>query len=783
MLSFMRKHQKYFFVVITFVIVISFSFFGTYSTLAGNSIHEQTAFTTVTGDAVSRSELEDMALFIGTDGEDKKLFGGAWGPNFLNDGVIRKNFLDNGLAVILIENYSGNLQGDLKNRFAKEVRYQPYTHPQAKFVSSTNVWNYFAPEISSELNILQKSKDPLEKAAINARTQLFLSERKFPSPYLKQVLKYQENQSRVERDPDLERQDLSLFGYHTVEDWFGSRFIHLISEFIFNAAGIAEQRGYSVSKEEALADLMRNSELSFNENKSNPRIGVSNSREYFDQQLLRMRLDKSKAAKIWQKVLLFRRLFDDVASSVFVDPFSYETFNQFAGQGVTGDLYQLPENLRFSDFKTLQKFEVYLDLISKRSKEEKGSLLMPKELLSVESVAKKAPELVQRQFLLEVAQVSKRNLQAKVSVKDTFSWEVDEKNWKSIKTQFPALGAQKGATQEERLNAIESLDERSRLRLDQFAREQIVSTHPEWIGLSLDDTPLRPINIRLSLKGGNAAFEGLEKGESLIALLDKQEPGSLINEVSFDKENFYRIRVIEKSSEPQIVTFAEANKSSLLDTLTNQALEIAYVQLRTEDPSAYQNSDKSWKPLEQVKEKVALAYFGKTLDAIRSGLKERSDKDKYKNLEGERLTPYRFLAWADDLRKKAEKGINDGFVAEEGASDYKQQFKWRKTPLRLSRKSDKTLAESEKLLNLAPNSWSETVAAPNGDVYFAFVADQLQSGASDEFLQEQVLRARYLLGNDAERSYLYSIIPLLKDKQGISFDYLHAGETSMEEES
>ena len=47
--------------------------------------------------------------------------------------------------------------------------------------------------------------------------------------------------SWVSPDPSLERTDLFLFGYHFIEDWFGPRFIRLVSEFIINAARAAEQ--------------------------------------------------------------------------------------------------------------------------------------------------------------------------------------------------------------------------------------------------------------------------------------------------------------------------------------------------------------------------------------------------------------------------------------------------------------------------------------------------------------------------------------------------------------
>ena len=63
MLDFFRRHQRYFFAVITVVIVISFSFFGTYSTLSNSSFREQIAFTNVDGTDVTRHELDEDGPF------------------------------------------------------------------------------------------------------------------------------------------------------------------------------------------------------------------------------------------------------------------------------------------------------------------------------------------------------------------------------------------------------------------------------------------------------------------------------------------------------------------------------------------------------------------------------------------------------------------------------------------------------------------------------------------------------------------------------------------------
>jgi hypothetical protein len=197
MLGFLRKHQKYFFVLITIVIVTSFSFFGTYGTLGGNDIHEQVAFTTVAGKQITRGQLEEFSQFISTDQEDSKLYGGSLGPNFLNDGVIRKDFLESGLAAILVQQYEPELKADLITKHSREAHYKPYAHPEAPFVSSATVWNYFAPEIVKNLETVQKTAAPSSDEAVQAKIALYLAERRLPSPYLKQILTQQERQKFI----------------------------------------------------------------------------------------------------------------------------------------------------------------------------------------------------------------------------------------------------------------------------------------------------------------------------------------------------------------------------------------------------------------------------------------------------------------------------------------------------------------------------------------------------------------------------------------------------------
>ena len=184
-----------------------------------------------------------------------------------------------------------------------------------------------------------------------------------------------------------------------------------------------------MSKADALADLMRNSENSFYLLRSSGNLGVKNSEEYFQEQLRRLGLDQNNAAGIWQQVLLFRRLFHDVGGSVFIDPLTFEKYNAYASASLEGQLYQLPNPLRLNSFKELQKFETYLDAAGKLSADQKAKLFLPETFYSVQELIKENPELVQKRYYLEIASVNKKDLESGVGLRQSWEWESSEEKW------------------------------------------------------------------------------------------------------------------------------------------------------------------------------------------------------------------------------------------------------------------------------------------------------------------------------------------------------------------
>jgi GcvH upstream region-like protein len=789
MLDFLRRHQRYFFFVITVVIIISFSFFGTYSTLGSNTWREQIAFKAVNGHEVPRLDVDEMALFLATDNDDKTFFGGAWGPNFLNDGVIKKDFLETGLAQELVQAYRAELQEDFDKRLMKEKKYTRYAHPQAPFLNVANVWNYFAPEMNRQFDRLAQATNGLDPDAFHARVQLFLGEREKISPQtLNQVLRFQQRQySWLKPDPLLDQTDFALFGYHTMEDWFGPRFNRLVSEFIINAAILAEQQGYQVSQSEAVADLIRNTQLSFQQNENNPRLGVATSEEYLTHQLNLLNIDQARAVKIWRQVLLFRRYFHDAGSSALVDTLTTQRLHEFANESIVVDLYQLPSNLRLSSYDDLQNFEIYARSVAKD--ETTNRLDLPSEPLSVAEILKNTPELVQKRYKLEISQVNEKNLQSRIGLRQLWNWEVEDIHWQELIKQFPDLGLQTAQTRDERFQVLDELDSVTRTKVDGFAKKTIVKEHPEWINDALNQAIPQTMVIGLRMEGGSAPFSGLEKKEARLALMndldhavvgDEPEAGSPLYAYTADQQNYYRIKLLDKGGDPQVLTFSEANADGTLKALRNKILEKYYLSVREKSPTLYKKEGDEWKSFSSVRDAIADQYFADLIASL-----ELVDRDNPSLADGkapgkDSLASLRFYPYINGLRMQAAKdpaGI-DQFVrgSDEGtalsAQPFKEQWKIERKELTVSRKKGLDGVDLDEALALPSQQWSSVRRLADGNVTFFQVKGDAADAQALIAMAQQTSDNQKILGDEAQRHLMEKVLKELKEKNALSLAYL-----------
>jgi GcvH upstream region-like protein len=558
MLHFFRRHQKIFFIFITVIIIISFSVFGGRGT---PQAEDPVAFKTIGGESVRRSTLYQMAFFLGSDIRDHASSGGAWG-NPLNDGVVRHDFFSTGLAQILSSEYRDLLEEELQQKVARERVFEPYVHPHASYLSATYLWNYLAPAIPDLLSGMRGDSDPLSESAFNRRVALYLTEQECPQNMLKQVIRYQETQTgNVQPDSLLPQRDLSLYGYHTVEDWFGRNFMTLVCETIINGSVIAQEAGYRVSDEEAWSDLQRHAHAAFEQSKGSPHMTASDAGQFLQQSLRNMGLDRNSATKTWKQVLMFRRLFHDVGSSSLVDAFALSRFHNYASESSELKVASLPEAMHLRGGRDLQLFEIYLDRVAKGSDGAK----LPTEFRDLSDLPE---ELVYRPYTLDVAQVGRSSLTVEIPLAELWSWELEEKNWALLLEKYPSLG--ECDTREARFEVLQACDGGTRQGVDALAQRAILDDHPEWITAALEIAPMERKEIKLSLGDGNTPLPGVSDKADFMALLDGSDA---LNEYSPDGRTFYRIEVVERGDANQAFTFAEAREAGALDILLERQLK------------------------------------------------------------------------------------------------------------------------------------------------------------------------------------------------------------------
>ena len=424
-----------------------------------------------------------------------------------------------------------------------------------------------------------------------------------------------------------------------------------------------------MSRTEALADLKRNAEISYQQNLKSSHLAVKDSHEYFQEQLRRLGMDQNMAAKVWQKVLLFRRLFQDLGSSMFVDPALFHGFNQYSLESLDGVAYSLPKDLQINSYRNLQKFEVYLDAIAKRSDDERSKLTLPTTFLSAADVAKKNPGLVEKKYLLEIAEVNKKDLEASISLKDTWAWETSNDGWKKIQNNFTDLKLNSAASSSERFTALESLDDKTRQNVDAFARDAILETHPVILASALKQATASQKIVGLTEAKGTTPFAGVNTGKALMELLDAApvnknpattdaEKAAVAALTSFtgDKNTYYSITLIEKAPKAQVLTFAQANSKGLLDPMLDKQLEEHYTKIRDGFPAEFQTASKEWKPFADVKDTVADKYFDKVLKGLKAAYTTAIAPEKpQEKLINDLAATYRFYPYVRDMQQKISK--------------------------------------------------------------------------------------------------------------------------------
>ncbi|QVL57443.1 MAG: hypothetical protein KFB93_08725 [Simkaniaceae bacterium] len=788
MLDFFRRYQRYFFVVIAVVIVISFSFFGTHQAMnQPQKIEDRCIGQAIDGSKMMKSEVDQMVRFIWSDRNDVTLAEKGIMPNFFNDGVIRKDLMGTGIGTLLVNAYFNELKDELQEKMERHKNYHPYVHPTAPFISVTNLWAQVLPAQKVNLERFLQETEEMTPDTFSLLVDLYLGETAFPPNILREYLMFQEKHyDWIQPDPALPRANLNLFQCRGTEDWFGSRFLELSAQFIINAAAYAKQQGYKVTYEEARVDLIRKGYESLQIQMRKSDVSQEEVGNLWQQQLSSLGMREKEIITLWQKVMLFRRLFDDVGGAVFVDPHVYQTFYGFASKTAEVDLYHLPEALELKDFSALMKLEYYLDQVTSN---RKNGLILPQNFVSTSEVEKKCPELVEQRFLIEVAEVQKSEVSLNVSIKEMWEWQLEKENYELLEKEFPQLALKKATDAEGYFAALEGTDPDLRQKIDKFSRGKIVEDHLEWIEEALTQKHMLTKQVSFSPNGENPPFEGKElpdlfkvaalKGE-LEENKDAIEARQALEMYTADGETYYRFHILDRDLTKAVLTFEEANERGILDSLLEKHLEDSYAQIRSKNPGVFKTEANDWKPLKEVKNEVGRILFSDTLKGIDtevSKLGVKLSEERHENLDDfypkYRLYPYMVIA-EQEVRKlgnashflgKNEGESTEGKLSQKG--DLHSQWTLVKEG-KVFKNHEKSPWFSSDIFSMVEKSWSEVSHNSEGNLQFFQL--QEKSVPSGNFSSE-MKQGQAILSKEAERYLMSGFLESLKAKDAIHLDY------------
>lgn len=595
MLGFLRKNQSYFLLFISIVIITSFLFFGTTQKIPERKPKKEILLgVAADGSSIYLREIEQMVRFCVTDRFDNPSIKTGV-VNFLNDGVIRNDIIKSGLAELLLENDFDRIQPELQAKLSQFQGFSSYIHPQKPSINLENIYARFAPEL---LETLQKFRTHTEATPLvfSDLISMYQQQQKLQPELIRQYLLYEEKISVATPDPHLINKDLQLFHAYSLDEWFGKKFVELTCQFIHHCASEAVQRGYSIQLDEVKRDLQKKSYEALQTLAGGKKLSIEDFSSYYYQMIHLLGMEEEEVLLIWQKIMLFRRLLQDITQGVVFEGSGLLDYFKYAKEKISITKYQIPKNLIFNDIWDLLQLQFY---ITKTSLGE-NALELPSDSLPITEIKSHSPEFIEHIYEICITEKSISDLFQHIPLQEMWKWQIN--NWALLQDTFPDIRSCISDNPGDQLHYLDEMDHNLRMRIDEFTKKQILKENPLRIEKILSEGTKENRILTIPTYGNSTALKGFIKNTELITFLDKyREKESVIQKVDLDKEIFYQIERVSKKGE-SIITFARAKEEGILNEFLHRELQNFYDEgLCTEEVLE--------KPFEEMKELIGLEKY------------------------------------------------------------------------------------------------------------------------------------------------------------------------------
>lgn len=603
MLGFLKKYQKIFFVFVALLVGTSVMFVGL---LPKNlsSAGDRTLFKTVTGKKVKQSHYDGLKALLTTNNGELLIYGQNLGMNFFPEDVFTQNIVEPKLIGLIAEKKKDELQKFWLEQQAREKHYKPYSHPQMSNVSAESIWLKHAPRIPELLKQIQAEQDPSKLFSL--RSELFLEENNFSPFALWQFLSEKQSQYQwVQKDEAMAPFAISLFGYRSLQDWFGEKMMDYVCQFVLQVSSMAKQKGYQASYKEAESSLLKLNDLCFKQLQFLGLKEFSDSTSYFQAKLNRLGMNRMQMISLWREVLTFQNFLNEAAHSVLLDDLTLNDFEQYATEQVEVCRYQPPEYLKFKSLNDLAKFETYLTALGKPT----GEIGLNFVMKPIEELEKDFPQLIEQSVDIEYKEMDVNQATISVSVQDIWNWKVDPKNCQELVARFPKLKVDEKMSIRDYQAAFDDVDYFTQMQIDQHIRQQLLKQDENWLALALEKTQNKKDIFKARRSGYKLPFKGLElsskKQKFLKQFFEAGEASKFVEPVTFDDVHFYQIISVNALEDPKLVSYQDLLLDKTAEKMLHQTL------IKAHKKGAFKEQD-----FAKVKDKVIKEYIAPIEKAI-----------------------------------------------------------------------------------------------------------------------------------------------------------------------
>lgn len=636
MLKVFRRYQKGVFYVVAFVIICSFVFFGTFSVfledkgLKGKKVAQYTD-----NKPILNSELYPLAYLLMCGGDTLASAARGSSINLFNEGIILNEFVEKGYLNAIADTFFDSFKEEIQERLAKAKNYKPYSHPIYSHISQEALWDRINPKLMQNLKKLQMLSESEARKGFDLLVELFKAQQVFPAYLQGKLMSFQISSQDPSYANSLTDQDLSLFGFHNIEDWFGKKCVEMIASIILNGAHQAKKEGVRISNSEVKNVLKRNFSSLIQRIYADDTLAPQQLNALYYQQVRQSGLDESSLVTIWKNVLLFQKWLSFQGSQVLIDGLASEAFAGYVLEGAEVVLYELPQELQFKTFQEVAEYEAYQ-----------------------EAKNRKAPELTYSLFDVAYKEIHTKDLARRIPLKEILSYPYEEGNWEVLSEAFPILKKDTSLTEEDKVQLIEGLDKKAKEKLESFIKEKIVVSHADWMEEELAKENLKQESLLVAMQAKHYPFKGVKSGEELQAYLeDIYKTSSTAPIRTFDGQHYYQIEVRAKIEDHALMNFKMAKEKGVLDHLVTGLLEKEYESLKKKGEEKYKSSQGGFKALQEVKQDLLRACYAPLIQTYFELAKNQENFSSWKqeNIPLDLLSKYYWYHFLEEKRKTSNK--------------------------------------------------------------------------------------------------------------------------------